>query len=113
MLADHQDVLSLSEFFNVIGGETAFSRESLDGQELWRLVSVPSVEAVRILEAEAIPEIRFRGDIGWRVSVVEFRLERGPIRLAVDHESVGGVLETIDGTLSKQASNMPSHSAVS
>jgi hypothetical protein len=58
MLADHEDILSLSEFFTVVGSDRAFSREFLDGSELWNLLNVPSAEAVEILQAEVIPEVQ-------------------------------------------------------
>jgi hypothetical protein len=66
MLADHGDVLSLSEFFTTIGSDRAFSRDYMDGAELWQLLSVPSAEAARILQAETIPEVRLPQSLALR-----------------------------------------------
>src|SRR5688572_24118137 len=60
MLADHGDVLGLSEFFTSIGVDRAFARDAMDGHELWELLTVPSPDAVEFLRAHAIPELRYQ-----------------------------------------------------
>ena len=58
MLAEHADVLSLSEVFTSIGADRAFARHAMDGRELWELLTVPSPDAVEFLRAHSIPELR-------------------------------------------------------
>ena len=51
-------VLSLSEFFTVLGGAEAFSGSSLDGQELWRRLTIPWSDLRDVLALRVpIPEL--------------------------------------------------------
>ncbi len=62
----HPDVLSLSEFFTVLGRESSLERGKYDGQGFWQYCSAPlDGAAARLLQSPVdIPEILYRPDPG-------------------------------------------------
>jgi len=57
MLESSPEILSLSEFFTVIGPDRAFGPACLDGRALWRLIGEQSADASALLSSASIPEV--------------------------------------------------------
>lgn len=77
VLSDHSQILSLSEFFTVLGGQEAFTPEWLDGAELWQRMATPQRDVVAMLtSAIELPEI-----IGGPGLRPELRATLAPIQL--------------------------------
>jgi putative sulfotransferase len=57
MLRLHPDILSISEFFSLLGGPRAFESALLSRNELWTLLSRPAPELAGLLGRVDVPEI--------------------------------------------------------
>lgn len=62
MLAQHPELLSLSEFWSMQGGATLLARGELDGAAFWRTLSQPDPDLVELLARARIPEVLARTD---------------------------------------------------
>ena len=62
-LQAHEQVLSLSEFFTMIGGRQAFASPTLDGDAFWRLLTTPRADLMSLLhQRQHVAEILARPD---------------------------------------------------
>ena len=62
MLAQHPDLLSLSEFWSMQGGAGLLARGELDGPGFWRALSRPDSDLVELLDRTRVPEVLARQD---------------------------------------------------
>lgn len=92
VLRAHPDILSVSEFFTVLGREAAFHPDVLDGPGFWAHVSTPREEAMALLRAGVqVLEVLFPpdalGDPRWAEGVPPLLLVPLP-HLTEDAESL-------------------------
>jgi hypothetical protein len=70
MLRLHPSILSLSEFFSMLGGPRVFSRDPLSGAACWRLLHTPDSDLRELLRQTDVPEVLARAAHG-RETVAE------------------------------------------